>query len=345
MNSLWLKLAFGIGFVVTVPSLRTTSQITSEPLATRQTAEAPPSGSPISTAAPTPSESVTVDVLVTDEDGRIVPNLTKSNFRLLDNGREQAIENVGAVSEPLTVVVLMEFSSGTYSYFASKSANWADRFLDHLDARDWVALVTYDLRPTVQVDFTHNRYEVRDKLQSSLAPAFGESNLFDALIETLDKLDKVRGRKAILLISTGENSFSAATFDDVMRRLRSSNTTVFCVGLAEAESMRTATPAGYQQGRNWLRVIATQTGGLAMFPRFEGELPSIFDSFVGFLHNEYELTFTPPKQNRDGRYHRLKVEVMGPDRRPLKVVNQDGKRRGIEVFAPEGYMARVEAAR
>jgi hypothetical protein len=82
-----------------------------------------------------------------------------------------------------------------------------------------------------------------------------------------------------------------------------------------------------------------------MFPRFEGELPGIFDSIVGFLHNEYELKFTPPRQNRDGSYHRLKVEVIGPDRKPLKLVNEKGKTREVEVFAPQGYVAKLEETR
>jgi len=60
---------------------------------------------------------------------------------------------------------------------------------------------------------------------------------------------------------------------------------------------------------------------------------------VGFLRSEYTLTFRPPPESRDGQYHRLKVEIVGPDGKPLKVTNEKGKRRKIEVFAREGYIA------
>ena len=345
MHALWLELGFGVGLALAVPPLCGASENTLEQMRSAQVQPEPPARTGIAPSSPTTSASIKLDVLVTDEDGGVVPNLLKGNFRLLDNGQERPIETIAVVSEPLTVVVLMEFSSASDGYFANRSAQWTDRFLTHLDERDWIALVTYDLRPTVQADFTHNRYSVREKLQSVQVPLFSESNLFDALIETLDKLEEVRGRTAILLFSTGANSFSAATFEEVMQRLKSTRTTVFTVGLAEPESMRYGSSAEYQQSRNWLKEFARQTGGLAVFPRFEGELPSVFSSIVGFLHNEYELTFTPPRETRDGRYHRLKVEVIGPDQKPLKVLNEKGKRRQVEVYAPQGYMARLEAAR
>lgn len=343
MIALWLKTGFAFALVVGIPTICGASQKTAEQMAWEQTKAATPTSGVVTT--PIQTAAIKIDVLVTDEDGRIVPNLKNENFRLLDNGKEQPIEQVAVVSEPLTVVVLMEFSSASNGYFANRSAQWADRFLTHLDERDWVALVTYDLKPTVQSDFTHNRYSVRDNLRSIRTPLFSESNLFDALIETLDKLEEVRGRTAILLISTGANSFSAAPFDEVMQRLRNTDTTVFCVGLAEPESVRFGNSAGYQQSRNWLKAFATETGGLAVFPRFEGELPAVFDSIVGFLHNEYELSFTPPKQSLDGRYHRLKVEVVGPDRKRLRVFNEKGKSRNVEVYAPQGYVASVASPR
>ncbi len=283
---------------------------------------------------------VNVDALVTDEDGRVLTGLRKGNFRVLDNGSPQEILNFAPTSTPITVVMLLEYSAASYSYFAYKAAWWGTGFLDHLEASDWVALVTYDLRPKVQVDFTHKRVEVRDALATLGPPGFSDSNLFDALEDTLDKLDGVQGRKSILLMSTGSNSFSAATLDDILNRLKRSGVTIFCVGLAEQEYVRYGgSDISYVQSRSWLNTFAKQTGGLALFPRFESELPDIFRSVVGFLRSEYTLSYRPPKESRDGRYHRLKVEIVGPDGKPLKVTDDKGRRRKIEVYAREGYMA------
>jgi VWFA-related protein len=283
---------------------------------------------------------VNLDVLVTDEDGRVLSGLKAGNFRVLDNGIPQKILNFSPVSQPITIVMLVEYSAASYNYFALKAAWWGSQFLDHLDERDWVALVTYDMRTKVQVDFTHNRYQIRDALTNLGYPQFRETNLFDALVDTLEKLDGVSGRKSILLMATGTNSMSEANLDEVFNRLKQSDVTVFCVGLAEAEYVRYGgSDISYVQAKTWLNTFAQQTGGIALFPRFEGELPDIFRSVVGFLRNEYTLSFRPPRESRDGRYHRLKVELVGADGKPLKVTNDKGRRRKVEVYAREGYTA------
>jgi VWFA-related protein len=283
---------------------------------------------------------VNVDVLVTDEDGKVLSGLKAENFRILDNGVPQAIESFAPTSAPITVVILMEASGAAYGYFTAKGAEWASSFLDHLDEKDWVALVTYDLRSTVRVDFTHQRYKVRDALSALGPTSFNEANLYDALTDTLDKLDGIKGRKSILLLSTGNNSLSEATMDEVRARLRRTDTVLFCVGLAEAEFLRwRGTDSSYLQQKNALTSFSRQTGGIALFPRFDGELPSIFSTVVGFLRNEYTLTFRLPQERRDGRFHRLKVEVVGPAGKPLVVTNEKGKQRRVKVFAREGYTA------
>lgn len=288
---------------------------------------------------------VNVDVLVTDEDGKVLSGLKAGNFRILDNGVPQTIESFAPTSAPITVVILMEASGASYGYFAAKGAEWASGFLDHLDEKDWVALVTYDLRSTVRVDFTHQRYKVRDALSALGPTSFNEADLYDALTETLEKLDGVKGRKSILLLSTGNNSLSEATMDEVQARLRRTDAVLFCVGLAEAEFLRWGgTDSSYLQQKNALLSFARQTGGIALFPRFDGELPSIFRTVVSFLRNEYTLTFRLPQERRDGGFHRLKVEVVGPGGKPLVVTNEKGKQRRVKVFAREGYTATASQA-
>lgn len=286
---------------------------------------------------------VNVDVLVTDEDGRVLAGLKRDNFRVLDDGSPRDIVDFSPTSAPITIVMLMEYSSASYSYFADKAADWGREFVGHLEPGDWVALVTFDLKSKVQVDFTHRQYDIRDAISTLGFPQFHETNLYDALIETLDKLEGVRGRKSILLLSTGFNSFSAANLEEVYRRLKQTDTVIFCIGLAEAEFVRsTGSNLSYLQSKNALDTFARLSGGIALFPRFEGELPDIFRSVVGFLRSEYTLTFRPPAESRDGRYHRLKVEIVGPDGKALKVTNEKGKRRKVEVHARQGYIAPQE---
>lgn len=283
---------------------------------------------------------VVVDVVITDDLGNVLGGLRGGNFRIIDDGKPQQILSFSPTSEPITVVLLMEYSSHSYNYYAAKAADWANAFLNQLDPKDWVALVTYDIKSKVQVDFTHRRNEVREAIYALGFPQFSDANLFDALNETLDKVDGVRSRKSILLLSTGANTFSASTLDEVMSRLRRTNTTIFSVGLAEGEFVRSGgSGTSYVQGKNWLNEFAKRTGGIAFFPRFQGELPDIFRSITGFLRNQYTLAYRLPKEQRDGRYHRIKVEVIDADGQPLKFTDEKGKKRKIIVHAREGYIA------
>jgi VWFA-related protein len=283
---------------------------------------------------------VNVHALVTDEDGRVLAALKKENFRVLDEGIPQTIKHFEPSTAPITIVMLIEYSAAAYNYFAYKAASWAAGFTDHLEPKDWVALVTYDIRSTVRMDFTRNRADLRQSLNSLGFPTFRDTNLFDAVLDTLDKLDRVKGRKSILLLTSGANSMSAATFDDVVKRLRGSDVTIFSVGLAEEEYVRSAgSDIGYLQARSQLNTFAELTGGMAFFPRFQAELPELFRSITGFLRSEYTLSFTPENAVRDGKYHRLSVEVVDRDGKPLTVVNEKGRRRKVTVIARAGYVA------
>lgn len=299
---------------------------------------------------PVESNLVVLDVLVTDEDGNVLSGLKKQNFRILDNGKPQIITHFAPTEDPITIVILMEYSGLAYDYFAYKAAYWGSGFLNHLDSKDWVALITYDMRSTIQVDFTRNKAEVQDALSTLSYPGFNEANLFDAVLDTLEKLEHVRGKKSILLITTGVDTFSKVTLDETIERLKQNDVTIFCVGVAESEYQMAETRSGvsaigYLQSKNQLQTFANLTGGIAYFPRFEGEIPDIFRSVVGFLRNEYDLGFSPSKESLDGRYHKLKVEIVAKDGRPLRVVDKNGKTRKVIVHAREGFIAKKDRSK
>jgi VWFA-related protein len=168
---------------------------------------------------------VVVDVLVTDEDGTVLSGLRKDNFRILDEGKPQVIRDFAPTTAPITIVILMEYSGIAYDYFAYKAAYWGTEFLDHLELNDWVALVTYDMKPTVRVDFTKSKPAIEQALKELTYPEFREANMFDALSETLDQLAEVKGKKSILLITTGANTFSRTTLDELYGKLKETDAT------------------------------------------------------------------------------------------------------------------------
>jgi VWFA-related protein len=286
------------------------------------------------------SNLVQVDAVVTDQDGNILTGLTKSNFRIIDDGAQQQITYFSPSDAPITIVILMEFSAISY-WFARDSKVWAYEFLNHLNKKDWVALITYDLKTTVQVDFTQNKEEVGQSITSLFFPNFHEADTFDALIETIDRMQDVKGKKSILLLASGYDTFSKHTLDQAIKRLKNTDVTIFAVGVAEEQMIRSIRDGGiaYLQAKNQLNTFSKLTGGFAWFPRFDADLPDIFQTVTAFLRNQVTLGFIPTNPARDGKYHKIKVEAIDKDGNPMTVEGKKGKTRKVIVYAREGYTA------
>lgn len=287
------------------------------------------------------SQLVQVNTVVTDQDGNIITGLKQQNFRIFDDNQAQPVTNFQPSDAPITIVLLMEFSARFGGVFAYYSKYLAYGFAEHLGPKDWIAVVTFDLKPHILVDFTHNRQEVESAVLSLYFPGFSEANEFDALIDTVDRLKDVQGKKAILLVGTGADTFSKHTLDQTYNVLKQTNVTVFSVGAAEM--LEVGNPngesVGYLQAKNEMNYFGRLTGGFAWFPRFEGEMPDIFNTVVEFLRNQYSLGYVPPESARDGKYHKIKVEVVDDKGDPLMVQNKKGKAKKVVVYAREGYLA------
>lgn len=287
------------------------------------------------------SQVVQVNAVVTDQDGNIVTGLKKENFRIFDNNQAQQIANFEPNDAPITIVILLDFDARYYSYLAYISQQMAYGFAPHLGPDDWVALVTFDLKPRIVVDFTKNKQEIQNGIATLGFPGFSESNVFDALIDTLDRLKDVQGKKAILLLAPGQDTFSKHTLSQTYDALKQTNVTVFCIGTMEWATVTSPNDGGigYLQAKNQMDYFARLTGGYAWFPRFEGELPDDFNSVVQMLRNQYSVGFLPPDTARDGKYHKIKLEVVDDKGNPLMVEGKKGKMKKVVVYAREGYQA------
>jgi VWFA-related protein len=316
------------------------------PTGQQQEKPSPAQQKPPEVAISVESNLVNVDAVVTDQDGNILAGLKKENFRILDEGQAQIITNFAPTDAPITVVILMEYSQLGYGWYSMNASRWAYEFLGHLNAQDWVALKTFALKANLEVDFTQNKGEVQQAIAGLMYPTFHEADLFDAVYETLDQLRDVKGKKAILLLASGQDTFSKRNLDEVYRRLKETEVSIFCVGVGEREMLAEETAGvlgdprriGYLQAKNQLNQFATMTGGYAWFPKFDGELPSIFNSVAAFLRNQYTLGFAPSTP-QDGKYHKLKVEIVDGQGNPLVVTNKKGKTRKVEVYSRKGYTA------
>jgi VWFA-related protein len=289
---------------------------------------------------------VNVDVVVTDNDGHYLNGLTKENFRVTEDGASQVITNFGTTDAPITVVLLLEFSQLGYGWFLYNARNWADAFLHQLHPNDWVALESFYMRENVDVDFTHNPREIEQGLVSLIFPPFHEANLFDAVVDVTGRLQDVKGKKAVLVLASGMDTFSKLTLDKTLARLKETDVTIYCVGVAEELFVRSVSGGGltYLQAQNQLRTFAEMTGGRSWFPRFDGEIPGIMSDVAGSLRNEYSLGYISTNQNHDGKYRKIKVELVAADGGPYVVTDPNGKKVKFQVYARQGYVAPTNAS-
>lgn len=288
---------------------------------------------------------VTVDVVATTQHGDIITGLKKENFRVLEDGVPQTITNFAPTDAPITMVILMEFSKIGYGYFAGKALYTAYDFVNHLNQKDWVALETFDLKPRIEVDFTQNKEEIKDAVAHLYFPGFSESNVFDALLDTLDRLKGIKGKKSILLLASGLDTFSKHTLDQTIKEIRQTDVTIYCIGMSHdyVEYLDSHGMIGsigrmsFYQAENQLSTFANMTGGRAWHPQFQGEMPGIFQDVVASLRNQYSLAYTPTNKAHDGKLRKIKVQLVNPDGTPLEVKDHKGKVQKLVVYAREGY--------
>ena len=299
---------------------------------------------------------VNVDVLVTSKDGQFIPGLKKDNFRIIEDGVPQQVTNFNVSQAPITAVLLVEFASTNYVFMIQAlQASYA--FANTLKKDDWVAVTYFDMQPHILVDFTQDKKAVYGALNQLRIPGFSETNIFDAVYDTLDRLDRVEGKKYIILVTTGVDTFSKLTLDKIMKKIKDTkDVTIFpiSIGFIVREYCEThpggcrnahgmGIPVGqmdYLQGDNEMRTFASMTGGRAYFPRFEGELPELFGDISNDIRNQYSISYHPTNTKLDGTYRKLKVQIVAPDGGQLKVKDQKGKDVKLEVFARDGYTAK-----
>jgi len=287
---------------------------------------------------------VSVDVVVTDNNGNYLKDLKKENFRISEDGTVQTITNFAPSEAPITIVMLLEFSKLGYQFFTYNARSWSVAFLNNLKPNDWVALESFNMRSNVEVDFTHNRDEVMQGLYSMVFPPFSESNIFDALSDVLDRIKDVKGKKAVLVLASGIDTFSRMTLDQTLKRIRETDATIFTVGVAEQFFINQAPGAfgqqlTYIQAQNQLKTFAAMTGGRSWLPRFDGEIPGIMQEVAQSLRNQYSMVYSPTNEAPDGKYRKIKVELVAPDGGPLTVLDQKGKKVKFQVYARQGYTA------
>jgi VWFA-related protein len=280
---------------------------------------------------------------VTDQSGNAILGLKPENFAIYEDNVKQEISNFAPVDANITVVMLVEYSNNV-EYFIEDVWNAMYYFASTLRPGDWVAVVGYDLRPTILCDFTQDRQKLQEALRRFTYPAFDDSNLSDALIDTLDRTQEIEGKVAVLLISTGLDTFSRHTYDEALQKCKEANASVFAISLGQyfrlwAESRGLISSIGNLEllmADNRLRSFADFTGGAAYFPRFQTELPGIFSNISQLLRSQYSIAYASTNTRKDGKFRKIKVDVQA------NLLDKKGKPVKFKVVTRRGYVAKAD---
>lgn len=294
---------------------------------------------------------VTVDVgVLLQKTHQFVPNLKEENFRVFEDGKPQELISFGRTQAPITAVLLCEFAANNY-WFIYDMRNAAYAFAQQLRADDYVAVATFDLRTHILTDFTRDKRIVYESLNSLQIPGFNETNTFDALYETLDRLSRVEGRKYIIFIGSGRDTFSRINLDKILQKIKATpNVTIYCVGTGQTARLTGNAGGGFfgpkeidfLQADNQLNTFSRMTGGRAYFPRFTGEMPEIFRDINDSIRNQYVISYRPSNAKQDGTYRKIRVELVNNEGQPLQMQDEKHHSLKYDVIARDGYRAKQE---
>ena len=248
--------------------------------------------------------TVPLYVTVTDNEKRLVPDLQREDFEVYDNGKLQALTLFANKTVPIAAVVMID-SSGSMTLILDRVKQGAEQFLIRLLPEDVGRVGAFNdkIEFLPEHEFTNDR----DLLIRSLKELdFGyPTRLWDAVDESIRRLDGVEQRKVVLVFTDGADTASRRDLDDVMQQARAKEIMVYAIGL------ETKITFGGQVTRSspdrGLKKLAEETGGGFLLLKREDELGPTFTRVAQELHSQYILGFSPTAL--DGKVHKLEVKL------------------------------------
>ena len=245
---------------------------------------------------------VPVLATVLDESGRLVPDLEREDFTVLDNGKPQEIVFFQNDVQPFTVVVTLDFSFSMNNNLDLLRAAAEQFFLRMLPADKGQVGAFSD-----KIQFSGHFTNDRDDLIMALKDLqYGNpTRLYDAIDTSIDLLDDASGRKVVLVFTDGDDTASQRNFGDVLKKARDKEVMVYAIGL-QSEFFNGARVTRSRPA-SALRKLADETGGGYFELKKTAELAPTFTRVMQELHSLYALGFSPT--NLDGKEHKLEVRV------------------------------------
>jgi Ca-activated chloride channel homolog len=258
---------------------------------------------------------VSLNVIVTDENGHYITDLSQSDFNVFEDGVKQEVTFFTRTNLPIALSVLLDTSASMENKLPT-AQEAAIGFAKRLRSQDLAEVIDFDSRAVVLQDFTSNASQLEQAIKKTSAG--GSTSLYNAVYIALKDLKKIVAknveeirRQAIVVLSDGEDTSSLLSFEEVLDLAKRSETAIYTIGLRASEGPSTTTK-GFKEAEFVLRQFAQETGGRAFFPNQLPELASVYGQISDELSSQYTVGYTSRNGKRDGAWRRVVVRVARP---------------------------------
>jgi len=293
---------------------------------------------------------VTIKLLVQDPSGYFIPNIRRNNFVVYENGVRQKIATVDIEHAPVSLGLLMECGGRHPSLnkdLVEEVTRAGRQLLEVVGREDKIAIWKYADAVEQVAGFTPGAETADFLFYKIQAPGVSEANLYDALIAVLEKMKTVAGRRAVILLSTGVDTFSKATYGDVLKAARDADTPVYVISVGPAlrrvaelnESRGLIAGIDWRKAERELQEIARVSGGRFYTPPETLDLSVTYDDIIENLKVRYVITYKSSTVADPNSPRAVRVELVNAKNGgPLQIVDANGKTIHAKVIFQDSYI-------
>ncbi len=276
----------------------------------------------------TNTDLITLTVTVTDTYGRYVSGLSKSAFTVFDNKQQQEITFFSDDDSPVSVGVIFDVSGSMSGDKVKRARDALAKFIQTSHDSDEYFLIAFNSRAQLLLDKTRDGDSILNKL--TFVETKSQTALYDACYLGVEKVQRgAHPKRALLLISDGQDNDSRYTFNELRKLLKESDVTLYAIGILSGSDAGSSLG---MEGQGILDELSGVSGGKAVFPRSAAEMDDIFEQIALELRHQYSIGYKPDTFQNDGKWHRVKVKVTPPRGLPR-----------LFVRSKEGYYATAGA--
>jgi Ca-activated chloride channel family protein len=265
-------------------------------------------GKPVDDRLIVNSDLITLTVTVTDNYGRYVSGLDKKAFSIFDEKAAQEIEFFSDDDAPVSVGVIFDVSGSMNGEKIKRAREALGRFINTSHDSDEYFLIGFNTRAQLLLDKTRDGDAVLNKL--TYVQPKSQTALYDACYLGVEKVQRgTHPKRAILLISDGQDNSSRYTYSELRRLLKESDVVVYSIGILDGSDAGSTLG---MEGQGILDELSSVSGGKAFFPNTAAEMDEIFERIALELRHQYSIGYRPSNFANNGKWHKIKVKITPP---------------------------------